>query len=202
MIREPDSEPGQEFAAVRSLFDHTKRIYTSTSPFLSPLQLDLTEVTQVEILRKANLATFVSSLFGSQEIGFAELNEHFLEIFVPENGRLLKAQGSLFLDLKTQAFISSMNAPGRPRIDLLHTLFPDDLEVRILARRPGARNLAPSEQDFVKRASSRRDILQADISKPEALDSLPAKYHWDDFLRDVSSYVSKNSDALNIQLVG
>jgi hypothetical protein len=34
-----------------------------------------------------NLASFVSSIFGSQEIGFADLNDHFLDVFVPEGGR-------------------------------------------------------------------------------------------------------------------
>jgi protein TBF1 len=201
LMREPESDSGHEYSTVRSLFDHTKRVYSSKSPFLSPSELDLLEGAQVEVLRKANLATFVSSIFGSQEIGFAELNDNFLEIFVPENGRLLKAQGSLFLDLKTQAFISSMHTPDRSKTELLYTLFPDDLESRILARRPGARGLAPSEQDFVKRSFSRRDILLADVNNPAALDGLPEKYLWDDFLRDISSYISKNIELLNTQSV-
>ena len=200
-MREPESEAGQEYSTVRSLFDHTKRVYSLKSPFLSPSELDLLGPSQVEVLRKANLATFVSSIFGSQEIGFAELNDHFLEIFVPENGRLLKAQGSLFLDLKTQAFISSMHTPDRSKTELLYTLFPDDIEPRILVRRPGARGLAPSEQDFVKRALSRRDILLADVNNPTALDGLPEKYQWDDFLRDISSYISKNFESLDPQPV-
>jgi protein TBF1 len=200
-MREPDSEAGQEYSTVRSLFDHTKRVYSSKSPFLSPPELDLLGPAQVEILRKANLATFVSSIFGSHEIGFAELNDHFLDIFVPENGRLLKAQGSLFLDLKTQAFISSMHTPERSKTELLYTLFPDDIEQRILVRRPGARGLAPSEQDFVKRALSRKDILLGDVNNPAALDTLADKYHWDDFLRDISSYISKSFESLNTQPV-
>jgi protein TBF1 len=200
-MREPDTEAGQEYSTVRSLFDHTKRVYSSKSPFLSPSELDLLDAPQVEVLRKANLATFVSCIFGSQEIGFAELNDNFLETFVPENGRLLKAHGSLFLDLKTQAFISSMHSPERSKTELLYTLFPDDIESKILIRRPGARGLAPSEQDFVKRTFSRRDILLADVNNPAALDALPEKYQWNDFLREISSYVSKNIDTLNTQPV-
>lgn len=198
MTRERDSELGQEYNTVRSLFEHTKRVYTVRSSFLSPAELGLNEPEQVNILRKANLATFVATLFAGQEIGFAELNDFFLDIFVPEHGKLLKAQGSLFLDLKTQAFISSVDFPGRSNTELLYTLFPEDIDRRILARRPGARSLAPSEQDFVKRAASRRDILSADLKKPQAAQALQVKYHWDDFLRDVSIYLSKNSDSLNI----
>jgi hypothetical protein len=147
------------------------------------------------------MASFVSSIFGTQEIGFSEMNDHFLDTFVPEGGRLLKVQGALFLELKTQAFIASMNSKERSRTELLYELFPDDLEQRLLARRPGTRQLAPSEADFVKRARSRREILLGDINNPDAVHSLPDKYHWEDFLRDLSSYISKNFDAISHQQV-
>lgn len=200
-VSEPESENGQAYATMRSLFDHTKKVYSSKESFLSPTELGLTEPSQVDIIRKANLASFVSSIFGTQEIGFAELNEHFLDVFVPEGGRLLKVQGALFLELKTQAFIASMNNTERTRTELLFDLFPDDLEQRLLDRRPGTRQLAPSEADFVKRAGSRRDILLNDINNEEAMKALPDKYHWEDFLRDLSSYITKNFDAICHQQV-
>ncbi|KAJ5587286.1 uncharacterized protein N7459_003051 [Penicillium hispanicum] len=201
MVSEPDSENGQAYATMRSLFDHTKRVYTVKHSFLQPLDLEITDPSQVDVIRKANLASFVSSIFGSQEIGFAELNEHFLDVFVPEGGRLLKVQGALYLELKTQAFIAAMNNKSRTRTQLLYELFPDDMEQRLLARRPGTRQLAPSETDFVNRLTSRRDILLNDINNEEALKALPDKYHWEDFLRDLSSYISKNFDAINTQQV-
>ncbi|KAL1998725.1 hypothetical protein VTN02DRAFT_5675 [Thermoascus thermophilus] len=198
-VSEPDSENGQAYATMRSLFDHTKKVYSTKKPFLSPTELDLTEPAQVDIIRKANLASFVSSIFGTQEISFSELNDHFLDVFVPEGNRLLKVQGALFLELKTQAFIASMNSTERSRTELLYDLFPDDLEQRLLARRPGTRQLAPSEADFVKRARSRRDILLGEINNEASLKALPDKYHWEDFLRDLSSYISKNFDAISHQ---
>lgn len=143
----------------------------------------------------------MSSIFGSQEIGFSELNDHFLDVFVPEGSRLLKVQGALFLELKTQAFIASMNNAERSRTELLFDLFPDNLEQYLLERRPGSRQLAPSEADFVKRAGSRRDIILNDINNEEAMRSLPDKYHWEDFLRDLVSYISKNFDAIGSQQV-
>ncbi|KAJ5159938.1 uncharacterized protein N7482_006942 [Penicillium canariense] len=199
MVSEPDSENGQAYATMRSLFDHTKRVYTIKHSFLQPTDLEITESSQLDVIRKANLASFVSSIFGSQEIGFAELNEHFLDVFVPEGGRLLKVQGALYLELKTQAFIAAMNNKSRTRTQLLYELFPDDMEQRLLARRPGIRQLAPSETDFVNRLASRRDILLNDINNEEALKALPDKYHWEDFLRDLSSYIAKNFDAINTQ---
>ncbi|PLB47247.1 putative MYB DNA binding protein [Aspergillus steynii IBT 23096] len=198
-VSEPDSENGQAYATMRSLFDHTKKVYSSKKSFLSAIELELTESSQVDIIRKANLASFVSSIFGTQEIGFSELNDNFLDVFVPEGGRLLKVQGALFLELKTQAFIASMNNEERSRTEILFELFPDDLEQRLLDRRPGTRQPAPSETDFVKRAGSRRDILLNDINNEEAMRALPDKYHWEDFLRDLSSYITKNFDAISNQ---
>jgi len=163
---------------------------------LSASELDINDATQIEVLRKANLATFVSTIFEPREIGFSDLDTHFLEIFVPNNGRLLKAQAQILLELKTQAFIAATRSKDSAKEDLLYSLFPDNLESRILARRPGARGLAPSEQEFVKRALSRREFLLAEI-KNDNLDALPEKYRWEDFLREISSYVSKNFDAIN-----
>lgn len=198
-ISEPESENGEAYATMRSLFDHTKKVYSSKNAFLSASDLGFNEPQQVDIIRKANLASFVSSIFGSQEIGFSELNEHFLNVFVPEGSRLLKVQGALFLELKTQAFIASMNNAERSRTDILFDLFPEDLEQRLLDRRPGSRQLAPSETDFVKRAKSRRDIILNEINNEDAMRALPDKYHWEDFLRDLVSYISKNFDATNSQ---
>lgn len=186
---------------MRSLFNHTKNVYSSKGSFLSPRELNLTEPSQMDIIRKANMASFVSSIFGSQEIGFSELDQHFLEIFVPEGSRLLKVQGALFLELKTQAYIAAMNSGKRSRTEILYELFPDDLEERLLSRRPGTKQLAPSETDFVKRVFSRRDILLNEVNNPEAASALPQKYRWEDFLRDLSSYVSKNFEAISHQQV-
>ncbi|KAJ5120453.1 uncharacterized protein N7515_009841 [Penicillium bovifimosum] len=199
MVSEPDSENGQAYATMRSLFDHTKRVYTTKHSFLQLADLEITDAAQIDIIRKANLASFVSSIFGSQEVGFADLNDHFLDVFVPEGGRLLKSQGALYLELKTQAFLAAMHNQALSRTQLLYSLFPDDMEQRLLARRPGTRQLAPSETDFVNRLTSRRDILLNNINDDEALNSLPDKYHWEDFLRDLSSYITKNFDAINTQ---
>lgn len=186
---------------MRSLFQHTKRVYSTKSAFLSASELGMTEPSQIDIIRKANMASFVSSIFGSQEISFAELNDNFVDVFVPEGSRLLKVQGALFLELKTQAFIAAFNNPERSRTSILFELFPDDLEQRLLSKRTGNRQLAPSEADFVKRARSRRDILLSDINNEDALNALPDKYHWEDFLRDLASYISKSFDTINTQPV-
>lgn len=196
IVAEPESLPGQAYSTLRSLFDHTKKLYCAHEPFLSAANLNLHAPEYSNIIRKANLATFFSSVFGSQDVGFYHLNEYFLETFVPYGGRLLKSQGGLYLDLKTQAYISAMSNGERSRDEILEDLFPADLEARLISRRPGAKQLTPSEVDFVKRARSRRDHLLSEPDDKEAIAALPDKYVWEDFLRDISGYVSRNLEEL------
>lgn len=190
---DPESDTGQAYAILKSLFDHTKKVYSITEPFLSPYLLGPnTEQAHIDTIRKANLATFVSSVFGSQDVGFFHLNEYFLDTFVADGSRLLKSQAQLFLDLKTQAYISALSHGERLREEILEDLFPPDLEERLLSRRPGARQLAPSEAEFLQRARNRSRALLEEPTTQEVVAALPHKYIWEDFLRDVSAYVSKN----------
>ncbi|KAI9728572.1 MAG: TTAGGG repeat binding factor [Cirrosporium novae-zelandiae] len=201
IVTQPESGPGQAYATLKSLFDHTKKVYSIHENFLSATELRLTEQKHIDIIRKANLATFVSSVFGGQDVGFFYLDDHFLETFVPDGSRLLKSQGGLFLELKTQAYISAMTnkETNSNREDLLNTLFPKDIERRLLERRPGARSLAPSEADFVNRVRSRREHLLSEPDTDEAIQRLSEKYIWEDFLRDLCQYVSKNFDSIGVQ---
>lgn len=193
---DPESESGQAYATLKSLFDHTKKVYSIQDPFLSPYELELMEPAHVDTIRKANMATFVSSVFGSQDVGFYYLNEYFLDTFVADGSRLLKSQAQLFLDLKTQAYISAISNGERSRVEILEDLFPTNLEERLLSRRPGARQLAPSEADFLQRARNRSKALLEELMSEEAMTALSEKYIWEDFLRDVSAYVSKNFAAI------
>lgn len=192
----PDTDPGQAYETLKSLFDHAKKVYSVQEPFLNPYELGLVDNVQIEIIRKANMATFVSSVFGSQDVGFYHLNENFIDTFVPDSGRLLKSQAQLYLDLKTQAYISAVQHTDRSREEILEDLFPQDLEDRLMKRRPGTKKLAPSESEFVLRAENRRKALLDEASNQVAIRKLPEKYVWEDFLRDVSAYVSKNFEAI------
>ncbi|KAL8698842.1 MAG: hypothetical protein Q9224_001665 [Gallowayella concinna] len=187
-----ESEPGAAYSTLKSLFDHTKKVYSIGDPFLSPRQLGFVEREQIETIRKANLATFVSSVFGSQDVGFYHLDEFFLDTFLADGGRLLKNHAGLFLDLKTQAYISAITQGERSRTDILQDLFPNDMEQRLLDRRSGARQPAPGEIDFIQRATNRKIALLEEPLTVESIRELPEKYAWVDFLRDISAYVSKN----------
>ena len=199
ITEDPDSEAGQAYATLKSLFDHAKKVYSVHDPFLLPHEIGLKDPNHLETIRKANLATFVSSVFGGQDVGFYHLNEYFLDTFVGDGNRLLKSQGQLFLDLKTQAYISARSYGQRPKEELLDDIFPYDMEERLLARKGppnfGTRQLAPSEIEFLQRARNRSQALMRDPDFQE-VNALSKRYAWEDFLRDISTYVSKNFESL------
>ncbi|KAL9124982.1 MAG: hypothetical protein Q9217_005751 [Psora testacea] len=192
----PDSEPGKAYTTLKTLFNHAKKVYSQNEPFLSIQELGLVDNAHMDTIRKSNAATFATTVFGSQEVGFYHLNEHFLDTFVADGHQILKTQAQLLLDLKTQAYISAASTGERNREDILDDLFPPDLEQRLLSRRPGARQLAPSEKDFVQRARNRKKALLEEPNTEAAIAALPEKYVWEDFMKDVSTYISKNFDNL------
>ncbi|OAP57322.1 hypothetical protein AYL99_08060 [Fonsecaea erecta] len=186
----PNAPSTKEYAALRSSFDRTRRLLSPGWPFLSPHDLGLRESNQIEIIRKANQAIFMSSIF-TGEIGLRDMDRSFLAVFVPENGKLLKAQASMYLELKTQGFITAWRTGAAPPNIVMADLFGPDLDRALLARRPGTTGLAPTEQEFLIRLASRREILQSHV-KNSTLDQLPLKYRWEDFSREVSSYLIKH----------
>ena len=179
------------------MFDHTKKVYSPHEPFLSPYELGFADTPHLNTINKANMATFVSSVFGSQDVGFYHLNENFLDTFNADGSRLLKNQAQMFLDLKTQAYISAVTSGDRSRKEILEDLFPQDLDERLLKRRTGSKQLTPSEMDFVQRARNRRKALLDEPDTDQAVKTLPQKYIWEDFLRDISTYVAKNFEAIS-----
>jgi protein TBF1 len=99
----PVSPLSHNYSALLHLFDATKKqLYSEDQAFLDPDLLGFKEMQERKVIRKVNLATFISSVFGSVDVGFFHLNEGFLTTMAPDGGRLLKDMARLFLDLKTQ----------------------------------------------------------------------------------------------------
>ncbi|GMG18887.1 unnamed protein product [Ambrosiozyma monospora] len=116
--------------------------------------------------------------------------------------KFLKSQAILFLELKTQAFISAIELGDKSKAEIIQDLFPDNLDEVLLKRkdpdfdpatRPIKRNstmFTPSELDFLTRCESRKEnLLKFDA---DADSSLMEKYEWIKFLNDLLDYVSKN----------
>jgi protein TBF1 len=191
-----DNEEGQAYMTLKNLFDQTRKVYSRETPFIDAIAIQMFQPTQQEIIRKANIATFISSILGAHDVSFFHLNEYFMETFVPSGHRLLKWQGAIYLELKTQTYISAlMNSDGSPEA-MLDELFPSDLDALILTRHPDAPSLSPSEQDFIDRCRARKSYLLAEPSTEEAIQELPKKYQWSDFVREFASCINKNVDGI------
>lgn len=173
------------------------------------------EQTIESTLRKVNLATFLLATLGVIEVGFFYLNEFFLNIFCPLNnldpesslsnsglnnniqgsinpigdkiGKLLKPQAILYLDLKTQAYISAIEAGERSRVQILDDILPENIDIILMSRRD-VKILSPTEMDFVDRCKARRNVL---LNYPDN-SRLSEEYDWFQFLRSLFEFVSKN----------
>ncbi|GMM32795.1 Tbf1 protein [Saccharomycopsis crataegensis] len=166
-------------------------------------------------IRKANLATFICGVVNSIEMEFVSLDENFLEVFCPNDtsnylvnvkkdsmddivsnvtgygiaGRLTKPQASLYLELKTQAYISAVMAHESKEVaeaDLEH-LFPDNIEQNLLSRRQ-LKHLSSIELDFVSRCKSRKGNLR-NIS---SIEDLIERYSFDSFVKKLLDYMKTN----------
>lgn len=190
-----DYEESQAYFTRRTLFDQTRKVFTRTSAFIDTPSSPMFTPSKQEVIRITNKATFISSILEGHDISFFDLDQRFLETFIPTGQRLLKWQGTIFLELKTQAYIAAlMNGDASPEM-LLNDLFSDGLADKIIARHPDAPNLAPSEQDFLDRARSRRQYLSSEPPY-QAVASLQKKYAWSDFLREFVSCIHKNVESI------
>lgn len=196
MAIKKDSDAGKTYVQLRNLFNHAKQVYSDSDPFLNARALGFVNHTNIETIRKTNIATFMISVLGSQDVGFYHLNEYFLDTFLAEGQPLSMPLGELLIELKTQAYISALSTKDRPREAILDDLFSQDLGERFLRRRPGARQLTQSEEEFMQRFEARRKALLDEPQTEAAMNALPEKYVWADFLREISAYLSSNIDSI------
>lgn len=187
-----ESELGQAFEAQKSLFDQTKKIYSRNKAFLSADELNIVEPEHRSKIRMANLATFVASVFGSQEVGFYELNDNFVDIFTPEAEPLTKDPAALFLNLKVQMFITALSEEEQEKTkeDHLEELFPANLDQTLSARHP-EKPLHADELEFIREMQSMQEYLRAEAGDLESISSLSSKYKWEDFLRGLRDHLRK-----------
>jgi hypothetical protein len=169
-MQSPESELGQAYATLKSLFDQTKQIYSQKAQFLSADSLNIQEPEHRATIRITNLATFVSAVFGGGDVGFYELNEHFIETFTPEGAPMSKEAGDLYLGLKTQMFLSAVTQEEQERTkeDILEDFFLTRLCDLLQNRHPNT-PLADSEREFLEASQNRRDFL---MSEANDLDSI------------------------------
>ncbi|SCV03221.1 LAMI_0H06414g1_1 [Lachancea mirantina] len=213
------------FQALFSLFKQVRLLYTD-KPLLSvenvapglwfkgghpPSILKGHDAFIMRALHKANLLTYLLTITGCFHYGFSFLDDAFIEIFCPSfvnsheeaeiagsvgGGRLLKLQTVLYLDLKTQAYISALEEANSNeglteelRKRLLNKIFPDAMREFLISKRANKNvRLSPSEEDFVARSARRREKLM----KQENLEDLIKEYDWMDFFKELFFHVQKS----------
>ncbi|SCU82777.1 LADA_0C07910g1_1 [Lachancea dasiensis] len=222
-----DTFEGEVFETLLTLFKQVKNVY-SKQPLLKvrdiapglwyeneqcPYILKSQENHILAAIRKANIVIYLLSIMGRLQYGFSFLDDNFMDIFCPEAkelpfeddrvlatslGRLLKPQAVLYLNLKTQAYISAMepwkeesdtaklSQIKQETLDMVFT--PNMREFLVAKKRFHSNKLSPSEEDFVKRCAHRRDKLCAYAS----LDQLISEYDWLEFFKEIFLYVQRN----------
>jgi hypothetical protein len=174
IIQEPESELGQVYATLKSLFDQTKKIFSQQTPFLSVDDLHIEKPHHRATIHTTNLATFATSVFGGQDVEFYELNDNFIEIFTPDGAPLEEKPGQLYINFKTQMFLSAVlqEEQEKTKEDLLDDFFPANLE-DLLSRRHLDTPLSQSEVDFINAARARRELLMNETSDVESIRESP-----------------------------
>lgn len=183
------SEHGETFAKLKLLFtDTVRRIYSDHGPFIKHNDAASDVKDYQKQTQKANITTFLLAVLGGQEVGFNILNDFFLDIFVPLGSRLSDWQATLFLELKTQAYIAALQSGQTIEKDtVLAQLFPRDLEDKLRSRHPDTKELSSSEHRFVSCVNSRRDFVAGDSTEPQTIATLSQRYEWMEFLKQVDT---------------
>lgn len=145
-------------------------MYTAYTPFLSADELHLEESNHRATIHTANLATFATSVFGGQDVGFYELNDNFVETFAPDGAPLENKPGQLYINLKTQMFLSAVlqEEQEKTKEDLLDDFFPSNLD-DLLSRRHLGTPLSEGELEFINLTKLRRELLMNETSDVESI---------------------------------
>jgi hypothetical protein len=213
IVTKPESEHGQAYSTIKSLFILTKKMYSQNDNFISASDLSIEDAKHQGTVRTTNLATWVMSVFGGNEINFYDLDETLIDIFTPDDQPFSSEVANLCIGFKTQMFLSSISSQDemdkvqeKVHLDLLDYLFPDGLADTVLARHPEL-PLSPSENVFLDGCNIRRKELLKMLRDPEMLrkcclyfklefrksDILTGEFSdkspWESFLIDVSAHL-------------
>jgi hypothetical protein len=171
---------------LQARFAAAKQQYGGMRAFISPS--DLGGLSPVALCRRVNVATWVTSLFDGK-VGLDVLDSYFLFTFLPRGGTLSKLAASLWIELKTQALIATVVTEDvRPPNVVLSVLFDENVRQQLLDVRPGADELAPSEEDFIRGLRSRQSLLEVGMAKNDP-QALAQSYRWTDLLENAVAYI-------------
>ncbi|OTB01031.1 hypothetical protein M426DRAFT_224739 [Hypoxylon sp. CI-4A] len=196
-----DSDIAKEYAVLKSAFDSQRKLLSDTDPLLHPEQLNVTGEAR-EVIRIVNLATVCASVFSTNELGLEEINDQFLQIFVPEHQEVPRDAAELYLGLKTQMFLSVLESdPGKGKEQLLDDLFVSRLEGLLQEHHPSI-PLTDIEQEFVENSRARKAMLSNESTDLDNIQALSKQFTYEAFLDTLSTFLNDHIEAIRAQGTG
>jgi hypothetical protein len=181
IVTDPESELGQAYAALKSLFDDTKKIYSQPGhgQFLSADDLGINEASHRATIRTTNVATFAANMFAGHDIDFYALNDHFIDIFTPEGEGIGTEAGKLYINLKTQMYLSSLQQEEQDRTkdEVLEELFSHRITAQIFETRRGLKAMSSSETEFLDSCKARKEYFLREPSDAESIRKFASNIH-------------------------
>ncbi|KAM3066054.1 TTAGGG repeat binding factor [Clarireedia jacksonii] len=189
IVMNKDTARGQAYHTLKGLFDTTKRIYNDESAFLDADELNIRDYHQRTIIRVANLATFVSCVFGGQDVGFYDLNKHFINIWTPEGSPFSKASGQLLLNLKTQIFVAAISQEEQDKTneETIADIFTPGLAEFLASRHDFPLNA--DELEFIRDIDNRKEYLLQQGNDPVRIKELGDLFNWETFLKSTTVHL-------------
>ncbi|KAI1457868.1 telomere repeat binding factor-domain-containing protein [Annulohypoxylon moriforme] len=197
---DPDSDIAKEYAVLKTAFNTQRKLLSETHTLLYPEQLNVTSQTR-EVIRVINLATACASVFGTNELGLEEINDHFLRIFVPENQELSRDAADLYLGLKTQIFLAVLETGGLAKGQLLEDLFITRLDNSLQEHHPDM-PLSVAEYEFVANAKARKAMLLNESDDNDSIQALSKQFTYEAFLDGLSTFLNDHIESIRVQGTG
>ncbi|RYP70579.1 hypothetical protein DL771_005398 [Monosporascus sp. 5C6A] len=192
---DPDSEVAKEYAFLKSTFDAQRRLLSDDHPLLDAQKLNLARQGR-EVIRIVNLATLCASVFSTNEICWEELNEQFLKVFVAEDQALPQDAAELFLSLKTQIYLATLESEQqKPKDEVLEGLFTTELRERLHAHHPNT-PLNETETLFIANAAARKAMLLNESNDANNIQALSKQFSYEAFLDSLNAFVNDNIETI------
>ncbi|KAI0837450.1 telomere repeat binding factor-domain-containing protein [Hypoxylon sp. FL0890] len=196
-----DSDIAREYAVLKAAFDSQRNLLSDTHPLLYPEKLNVANQTR-EVIRVVNLATACASVFGTNELGLEEINDHFLRIFVPDNQEVPRDAAELYLGLKTQIYLAVLETEqGKAREQLLEDLFITRLENTLQEHHPSF-PLTAAEREFIENARARKAMLWNESGDIDSIQALSKQFTYEAFLDSLSTFLNDHIEIIRAQGTG
>ncbi|MCJ1314053.1 TTAGGG repeat binding factor [Agyrium rufum] len=183
LVRRPQSSLCETYRCRFGLFYLIRRIFSLTEPLLDAKSLELEEPEQESMIKRANIATYVASIFGTRELGFSILQPSFIDLLLQDRTRISDLEARTLIDIKTHAIIVSFRAEWKD-VDIkgFMTSF-DDARYQFIEE---GQTVDGKKVDLKPLARKRRQELE---DTPWNERQLLESFRWEKFLQDFSLFV-------------